>query len=168
MLERISVEAITADGTTIKDLRVGAIGASLKDILNDTEITSNDDLRKKFELFQKKCTVAHDNMHIECNWKKGQDGKLICTSINGASEIVNRNCKIANIDFESGNIRNFADSIRADFVIDEEYQDPSIILDTLGLSEKEEQLSKLEAEERKIAEAEALVKRQKEGQIIGE
>ena len=153
MLERISVEAITADGTTIKDLRVGAIGASLKDL-------------------GKKCfaisTVAHDNMHIECNWKKGQDGKLICTSINGASEIVNRNCKIANIDFESGNIRNFADSIRADFVIDEEYQDPSIILDTLGLSEKEEQLSKLEAEERKIAEAEALVKRQKEGQIIGE
>lgn len=168
VLERISVDAITADGTTIGDMRIGPVGASLEEILNDTEIMSDDDLRRKFELFQEKCTVVHNNMHIECDWKKGQDNKLLCKRINGASEIINSNCKIASIDFESGHVRNYADSMRDDWVRDEKYEDPSIILVTSELSDKEKQLSKLEAEEKKIAEAEALIQQQKEDKSKGE
>lgn len=168
VLERISVDAITADGTSIRDMRIGPVGAYLEDILKDTEIMSDDDLRRKFELFQEKCTVAHNYMHIECDWEKEQDGKLVCTRIDGASEILNRNCKIASTDFKSGHIKNYADSIRDDWVIDEEYEDSSIILVTSELSDKEEQLSKLEAEAKTIDEAEILIEHQKEGQDIGE
>jgi len=128
VLERISVKAITADGTSIEDMRVGPLGAYLEEVLNDTEIMSNDDLRKKFELFQKKCTIAHMRMNIECDFKRGHDDKLICIRINGASEVLNRNCRTASIDFETGHIENYADSIRPDWVIDERYEDPSIIL----------------------------------------
>lgn len=127
VLERISVNSITADGTTVGDLRIEPVGAYLKEVLNDTEIMSNEDLKRKFELFQEKCTVAHNYMNIECEWKKEQDGKLTCTKINGASEIINRNCKIASINFETGNIRNYADSIREDWIVDEDYIDETII-----------------------------------------
>ena len=128
VLERISVNSITAaDGTAVENLRIGPVGASLEDVLNDTEIMSNEDLKRKFELFQEKCTVAHNCMHIECDWKKEQDGKLTCTKINGASEIINSNCKIASINFETGNIRNYANSIRSDWIIDEDYIDETII-----------------------------------------
>lgn len=127
VLERISINSIVADGTTIGELRVGPVGASLEEVLNDTEIMSNEDLKRKFELFQEKCIVKPKSMNIECEWKKEQDGKLICTKINGASETINDNCKITSIDFETGNIRNYANSIREDWIVDEDYIDETII-----------------------------------------
>ena len=147
---------------------VGPLGAYLEEVLNDTEIMSNDDLRKKFELFQKKCTIAHMRMNIECDFKRGHDDKLICIRINGASEVLNRNCRTASIDFETGHIENYADSIRPDWVIDERYEDPSIILVKSELSDKEEELSKLEKEEKLITETEKLIDKQKGTQVRGE
>lgn len=133
VLERISVDAITSDGTSVRQMRVGPVGALLKDILDDTEIMSDDDLRKKLELFQEKCTVVHEYMNIECGFERGQDNKLICSRIHGASEVINNNCRIASIDFKSGQITNYKASIREDWRINQAYIDESVMDSRLAI-----------------------------------
>lgn len=164
IMEKISVIAIKDGGS---NYFAGPIGATYEKVVNDSEIQSDEDLMTKLKIFKEKCFVVTNNTCITLDGEyKGE--KFVCNSIMGEQGLISNDARSASIDFKTGEISNYENSVRPDWQVNESYVDQSIIDNESILSEKEEKLSKLEEEAKAISEAEALIEQQKEGEYIGD
>ena len=167
VMEKLSVIAVSMNGAQRYD--ASPVGARYREIINDSEVQSNNELMRKLNIFKEKCFVITDATNISLDGEYKGD-EFICKSISGAQELAGSNARVGFINFETGEIINRRDSKNEDWIVDEHYVDESIIsIENSKLAEKEKELLSLEKEEKTISETENLIEqKENKGQSIGE
>lgn len=120
VMDKITVMAIDY-APNVNEYYVGAIGADYDEIITDPEVQANEDLMKKLNIFEEKCSVVKHGVVVTLQGKYKGD-EFVCESIYGEGKVINSNARYALVDFKTGHIANQSNEI------DESYDDPSIIM----------------------------------------